>query len=156
MLVRIQFRAFFLRPTEASKSGPGNEVGHSHVDDSDCFCKSVRPSNTPTRRETFIGTSNTTSPERKENLDDFRGLKYYNETWMAVSGGQYAKPIVIFFGEEDLWIATTYNIYAFNATPRCNYQQGDRFGAFHLTRDPEEGVVNAVFPDSQCLSPVID
>jgi hypothetical protein len=75
---------------------------------------------------------------------------------MAVSGGQSAKPIVVFFGEEDLWIATPDNIYAFNATPRGNDQQGDSLGAFHLTRDPEEGVVNAVFPDGQCLSPVID
>ncbi|UCD51945.1 MAG: type II secretion system protein [Phycisphaerales bacterium] len=56
---------------------------------------------------------------------------------------------VFFFGEENLWITAPYNRYAFNDTAMCVYQQWDSFGTFHLTRDPEEGVVNAVFLDGQ-------
>lgn len=56
---------------------------------------------------------------------------------------------VFFFGEENLWITAPYNSYAFNDTAMCVYEQWDSFGTFHLTRDPEEGVVNAVFLDGQ-------
>lgn len=56
---------------------------------------------------------------------------------------------IFFFGEENLWITAPYNKYAFNDTAMCVYQQWDSFGTFHLTRDPEEGVVNAVFLDGQ-------
>jgi len=54
---------------------------------------------------------------------------------------------VFFFGEENLWITAPYNSYAFNDTAMCVYEQWDSFGTFHLTRDPEEGVTNAVFVD---------
>ena len=56
---------------------------------------------------------------------------------------------VFFFGEENLWITSPYNRYAFNDTAMCVYEQWDSFGTFHLTRDPEEGVTNAVFLDGQ-------
>ena len=52
-----------------------------------------------------------------------------------------------FFGEENLWITQPYNVYAFNDTAMCVYESWDSFGTFHLTRDPEAGVSNAVFLD---------
>lgn len=56
---------------------------------------------------------------------------------------------IVFFAEENLWITSPYNKYAFNDTAMCIYEQWDSFGTFHLTRDPEKGVVNAVFLDGQ-------
>lgn len=56
---------------------------------------------------------------------------------------------IVFFAEENLWITAPYNKYAFNDTAMCIYEQWDSFGTWHLTRDPEEGVVNAVFMDGQ-------
>jgi prepilin-type N-terminal cleavage/methylation domain-containing protein len=56
---------------------------------------------------------------------------------------------VFFFGEENLWITAPYNTYAFNDTAMCVYEQWDSFGTFHLTRDPEKGVTNAVFLDGR-------
>lgn len=58
---------------------------------------------------------------------------------------------IFFFGEENLWITSPYNSYAFNDTAMCNYEQWDSFGTFHLARqaDMEDGVVNAVFLDGQ-------
>lgn len=54
---------------------------------------------------------------------------------------------IFFFAEENLWITAPYNSYAFNDTAMCVYEAWDSFGTFHLTRDPEKGVVNAVFLD---------
>ncbi|MHC4629620.1 MAG: PKD domain-containing protein, partial [Planctomycetota bacterium] len=58
---------------------------------------------------------------------------------------------IFFFGEENLWITSPYNSYAFNDTACCVYEQWDSFGTFHLARqsDMEDGVVNAVFLDGQ-------
>ena len=56
---------------------------------------------------------------------------------------------LFFFAEENLWITAPYNSYAFNDTAMCVYEKWDSFGTFHLTRDPEEGVVNAVFLDGR-------
>jgi prepilin-type N-terminal cleavage/methylation domain-containing protein len=58
---------------------------------------------------------------------------------------------VFFFGEENLWITSPYNSYAFNDTAMCVYEKWDCFGTFHLARnsDMEDGVVNAVFLDGQ-------
>jgi len=56
---------------------------------------------------------------------------------------------IFFFGEENLWITAPYNSYAFNDTAMCVYEKWDSFGTFHLTRDPEGGVVNAVFLDGR-------
>jgi prepilin-type N-terminal cleavage/methylation domain-containing protein len=58
---------------------------------------------------------------------------------------------IFFFGEENLWITKPYNIYAFNDTAMCVYEQWDSFGTFHMARqsDFEDGVVNAVFLDGQ-------
>ena len=58
---------------------------------------------------------------------------------------------IFFFAEENLWITSPYNSYAFNDTACCVYQQWDSFGTFHLARrgDMEDGVVNAVFLDGQ-------
>ncbi len=58
---------------------------------------------------------------------------------------------IFFFGEENLWITSPYNKYAFNDTACCVYEQWDSFGTFHLARrgDMEDGVVNAVFLDGQ-------
>ena len=58
---------------------------------------------------------------------------------------------IFFFGEENLWITSPYNSYAFNDTAMCVYERWDSFGTFHLARnsDMEDGVVNAVFLDGQ-------
>jgi prepilin-type N-terminal cleavage/methylation domain-containing protein len=58
---------------------------------------------------------------------------------------------IFFFGEENLWVTSPYNSYAFNDTAMCVYEKWDSFGTFHLARnsDREDGVVNAVFLDGQ-------
>ncbi|MBN1845362.1 MAG: type II secretion system protein [Sedimentisphaerales bacterium] len=76
-----------------------------------------------------------------------------------ISGIKYLDQ-VFFFAEENLWITSPYNSYAFNDTAFCSYGdgwgygQGDCFGTFHLAEssDLEDGVANAVFLDGHVQS----
>ncbi len=62
---------------------------------------------------------------------------------------------IFFFGEENLWITSPYNSFAFNDTAfytygdKWGYGKGDSFGTFHKAKDAdfEDGVANAVFLD---------
>lgn len=90
-------------------------------------------------------------PQHVESVPIVPNYSYSMNSYLSVKNAISVKrhSEVFFFGEENLWITEPYNIYAFNDTAMCVYQQWDSFGTFHLTRDPEEGVVNAVFLDGQ-------
>lgn len=102
----------------------------------------------------FYRIANEYGPTHPEHVDSIPIEPNYNYAMNSYLSLKNAISIkrhseVFFFAEENLWITEPYNIYAFNDTAMCVYQKWDSFGTFHLTRDPEEGVVNAVFLDGQ-------
>ena len=90
-------------------------------------------------------------PEHVEGIPIEPNYNYSMNSYLSEKNAVTVKrhSEIFFFGEENLWITAPYNSYAFNDTAMCVYQKWDSFGTFHLTRDPEEGVVNAVFLDGQ-------
>lgn len=98
-------------------------------------------------------------PMHPQHVDEIPIVPNYSYSMNSYLGSTEERPIrvtdikrhseVFFFGEENLWITAPYNRFAFNDTAMCVYEQWDSFGTFHLTRDPEEGVTNAVFLDGQ-------
>ena len=92
-----------------------------------------------------------THPQHVESVPIEPNYNYAMNSYLSLKNAISIKrhSEVFFFAEENLWITEPYNIYAFNDTAMCVYQKWDSFGTFHLTRDPEKGVVNAVFLDGQ-------
>lgn len=93
-------------------------------------------------------------PNHPEHVDSIPIIPNYSYSMNSYLSNKIVTNVkrhgeIVFFAEENLWITSPYNKYAFNDTAMCIYQQWDSFGTFHLTRDPEEGVVNAVFLDGQ-------